>query len=397
MKEIFLNITSDIILGILVFFISVITTIGGVGGGGLLIPTYIFIGKFSLDEAIPLSVITILGDTLVRIFNLYLRKHPMNNKRYLIDMMPILLIVPFDGNFSFLGVILSEMVPNLITLVVIILILGLTFYKSIVKAIKSFLKENEYLDSNNLELVMIDGIGEYFDINKLEECKLNEGVGDTLLDKIKKTLIIFFTILVISTFCILRTFHDKCSVNNIVNIISQFVVVGIISYYIINYIKKDYEMKRLNNYIFLEGDIIWNNPNIIKFIIISSLTGVLSTYMGIGGGMLITPIMIQAGMIPEVVIATGSITTFFSSLISTLNYLLAGRLNIKYGILLSIVSMLGSLVGLRLSDFILSKLKRQSILIFIVSLILLVSGVMLVNSVLMNDLGNLEVSNYCKI
>lgn len=396
MKEIFVNLSNDIILSILVFIISIITTIGGVGGGGLLIPTYIFIGKFSLDEAIPLSVMTILGDTLVRIVNLYLKKHPMNSKRYLINMMPILLIVPFDGNFSFFGVILSEIMPNIVTLGVIILTLGLTFYKSIVKAVRTFLKENEYLDSNNLELVIIDGIGEYFDINKLEEYKLNNGIGDTLSDKIKKTLIIFFTILVISTFCVLRMLNDKCSINNIVNIISQFIVVGIISYYIINYIKKDYERKRLNNYIFLEGDIIWNNANITKFIIIASLTGILSTYMGIGGGMLITPIMIQVGMIPEVVIATGSITTFFSSLISTLNYLLAGRLNLNYGILLSIMSMLGSLVGLKLSDLILSRLKRQSILIFIVSLILLISGVMLVNSVIMNGLGNLEIGNYCK-
>ena len=143
MKEIFVNISNDIILSILVFIISIITTIGGVGGGGLLIPTYILMGNFSLEEAIPLSVITILGDTLVRIFNLYLKRHPMNNNRYLIDMMPILLIVPIDGNFSFLGVILSEIMPNSITLAVIILVLGITFYKSIIKGIKTYKKETE--------------------------------------------------------------------------------------------------------------------------------------------------------------------------------------------------------------------------------------------------------------
>ena len=70
------------------------------------------VSKFSLEEAIPLSVVTILGDTLVRIIVLYNKKHPLNEKRYLIDMMPILLIVPFDGNSSFIGVILSEIFPN---------------------------------------------------------------------------------------------------------------------------------------------------------------------------------------------------------------------------------------------------------------------------------------------
>lgn len=397
MKEIFVNISNDIILSVLVFLISIITTIGGVGGGGILIPTYILFGNFPIEEAIPLSVITILGDTLVRIFNLYLKRHPMNEKRYLIDMVPILIIVPFDGNFSFIGVILSEIIPDLITLVVIILILGFTFYKSIIKAIKTYVKETEYLDTNNLELIIIDGIGEYFNINKLEEYKTTYGIGDSLMDKIKKTMIIFSTILLISIFSILRSINDNCDYKNILMTICQFVLIGIISYFIIYNIKKDYEIKRLSNYIFLEGDIKWNNTNILKFIIFASLTGILSTYMGIGGGMLITPIMIQVGMIPQVVIATSSITTFFSSLISTLNYLLVGKLNIKYGILFSIMSIFGSLVGLRLSDFILSKFKRQSILIFVVSLILLVSCVMLVNSIIVNGLGSLKIVNYCKI
>ena len=88
----------DLISITLVFIISIITTIGGVGGGGLLIPTYMLVSGFTLEEAIPLSVATILGDTIVRICNLYNKKHPLNDKRYLIDMMPILLIVPFDCN-----------------------------------------------------------------------------------------------------------------------------------------------------------------------------------------------------------------------------------------------------------------------------------------------------------
>ena len=79
---------------------SIVTTIGGVGGGGLLIPTYILIGKFKVEEAIPLSIITILGDTFVRVCFLINRKHPMNKNRYLIDMTPALLLVPFDGNTS---------------------------------------------------------------------------------------------------------------------------------------------------------------------------------------------------------------------------------------------------------------------------------------------------------
>lgn len=391
---------TDIITIFLVFFISIITTIGGVGGGGLLIPTYMLVSKFSLEEAIPLSVVTILGDTLVRVLVLYNKRHPLNEKRYLIDMMPILLIVPFDGNSSFIGVILSQITPQSLTIILIILVLGFTFYKSISKAIRSFLKENIYLnqENNNLEMVMIDGIAEYFDAEQVREARLNNlGEGDTLKDKIIKTGIIFTSILIISIFSITRSLLDKCGLYYWIHIISQFFIVAIMGFLIIKYLANDYEKKRQNNYIFLQGDIIWKKENITKFILIATVTGALSTYMGIGGGMLITPIMMQVGMIPEVVVATTSITTFFSSIISTINYILVGKLLINYGLLYSFVSAIGSIFGLILSNMMLSRFKRQSIIIFIVSLILFTSIILLVtNALTNNDLSEFKFNNFCE-
>jgi uncharacterized membrane protein YfcA len=391
---------TDIITIFLVFFISIITTIGGVGGGGMLIPTYMLVSKFSLEEAIPLSVVTILGDTLVRVLVLYNKRHPLNEKRYLIDMMPILLIVPFDGNSSFIGVILSQITPQSLTIILIILVLGFTFYKSISKAIRSFLKENIYLnqENNNLEMVMIDGIAEYFDAEQVREARLNNlGEGDTLKDKIIKTGIIFTSILIISIFSITRSLLDKCGLYYWIHIISQFFIVAIMGFLIIKYLANDYEKKRQNNYIFLQGDIIWKKENITKFILIATVTGALSTYMGIGGGMLITPIMMQVGMIPEVVVATSSITTFFSSIISTINYILVGKLLINYGMLYSFVSAIGSIFGLILSNMMLSRFKRQSIIIFIVSLILFTSIILLVtNALTNNDLSEFKFNNFCE-
>ena len=251
---------------------------------------------------------------------------------------------------------------------------------------------------HNLEMIMIDGIAEYFDVNVLEENRNNNlGEGDTLNDKIFKTFIIFLSILVISIFSITRSLISKCSLFYWVQIFGQFFTIGIIGLYIIKYIENDYEIKKQNNYIFLEGDIVWNNKNITRFIVIASLTGILSTYMGIGGGMLITPIMIQAGMIPEVVVATSSITTFFSSTISTINYVVADKLLIIYAITFSISSALGSYIGLYVSKIILDRFKRQSIIIFIVSLILFTSIILLtINSVNNNNITNFNFNNVCK-
>lgn len=388
----------DIGLIIMVFALSIITTIGGVGGGGLLIPTFILIGQFKIEEAIPLSIITILGDTFVRVCFLINRRHPMNKNRYLIDMTPALLLVPFDGNTSFIGLILSEISPIIIVMILIIVTLGITFYKSISKAVNSFLRENEYLENNNMEMIVIDGIAEYFALPTIEDALVDDNqVGDKYYNQIFKISLQFFSILIVAVFSITRKLIDKCSVFFWLQIVLQFISVGFIGFAVIKYVEYDYAKKRESNYVFLEGDIVWNKENIIKFVLIASFTGMLSTYMGIGGGMLITPIMIQVGMIPEVVVATSAISTLFSSLISTINYVIEGKLLWSYGIAFSISSGLGSIIGLKLSDYILNKFKRQSIIIFIVSMILFTSIILLVvNSVTNKEINNMSFKNYCK-
>ena len=83
MREIYSSeyLNNDIGTSVLVFFISILTTIGGVGGGGLLIPTYLLLGRFSLSQSVPLSIMTIFGDTLVRLVYLYPKHHPFHKKR----------------------------------------------------------------------------------------------------------------------------------------------------------------------------------------------------------------------------------------------------------------------------------------------------------------------------
>ena len=47
---------NDIILMTIVGIISIVTTIGGVGGGGLLIPLYMLFGGFLLEESIKIGI-----------------------------------------------------------------------------------------------------------------------------------------------------------------------------------------------------------------------------------------------------------------------------------------------------------------------------------------------------
>ena len=378
----------DIMLMISVFAISIITTIGGVGGGGLLIPIYMLIGGFTIENAVPLTIFTILGDTMVRVAFLYNKTHPLHAKRSLIYFTPILIITLFDANTSFIGVIISNISPKLVTISTLLLILSITFIKSTSKAIQTYIYEKTMLDNpdHGLELIVIDGIGEYFKITDIELNIDDKREGDTNKSKYINTFMICANIGIVSIFSITRNHLYICGYIYWLHAFGQFIVIGVLSYYTILYIKNDYNDKKLTNYAFIDGDISWTNITIIKFALIGSCVGFVSTYIGIGGGMLTTPIMIQSGMIPEVVIASSSISTLASSTISSINYIIAGKIDITYGGVFSVCSALGSVIGIYLSDFILIKYKRQSILIFTVALIIFASMLLITVNGVNNDM-----------
>ena len=254
-------ISNDIYTSVLVFFISIITTIGGVGGGGLLIPTFLLIGNFTLTQSIPLSIITIFGDTLVRLFYLFPKKHPLSNKRSIIDLSPLLLLIPFDGNSSFIGVILANLLPDIVRLFCIISVLCLTFVKTTFKAIDMLKKEDIYLrkleNESELEMVVIDGLANYIDKDIINRHKNDERLGDTLRQKYLNSSICFFIISVLGLFSFLRSSYGLCNINYYFYIFGQIGFISISGIFIVYYLHKNYEYKKNSNYLFLQGDIVW--------------------------------------------------------------------------------------------------------------------------------------------
>lgn len=324
----------------------------------------------------------------------------------------------------------------MITIICLLFVLVITFYKSITKAITTYVKELEYLNDPNsgLQLIIIDGIGEYFNIvdkeqpinigeqinykyennneypdiesvvidnieciitidNNNENRENNENnivfKGDKPAQKYFDTGLMFINIGVVSVFSFTRSYFNICNFYYWIHSCGQFIVVGGLGYYTINYIITDYQNKREIQFNFIDGDIVWTSMIVKKFILIGTLTGFISTYIGIGGGMLTTPIMINSGMIPEVVVGTSSISTLCSCIISCLNYLAAGELPIIFGSVFATSSAIGSVGGIYISDYILNKYKRQSPIIFFVGLIIFLSIILLsvnaVNSKLITD------------
>jgi uncharacterized membrane protein YfcA len=112
----------------------------GVGGGGVYVPLFIVVACLDTKGAIPVSKICILG-VAVTTFLINMRKrHPKAN-RPLINYSVAFLMAPTTILGTVFGIMLFIVFPQWFILILLVLVLGVTDYRTIVKALELHRKE----------------------------------------------------------------------------------------------------------------------------------------------------------------------------------------------------------------------------------------------------------------
>lgn len=91
--------------------------------------------------------------------------------------------------------------------------------------------------------------------------------------------------------------------------------------------------------------------NIPYLIIISLFAGFFSGLLGIGGGWIITPILIFLGIPPAFAVANGANNVLAASVSGSLSHWFKGQLDIKMGLLISFGGIFGSIIGILIFKF----------------------------------------------
>jgi uncharacterized membrane protein YfcA len=113
---------------------------GGIGGGGILVPIYILVMGFSPKHAIPLSNITVFGGAIANMLLNYPKRHPLAD-RPLVDWDLILVMEPLTIAGALLGVFLNKVLPELFLTIMLVVLLSVTAYTTLKKAIKMYKAE----------------------------------------------------------------------------------------------------------------------------------------------------------------------------------------------------------------------------------------------------------------
>lgn len=401
-KNDFLLNGDNLILVFVIFFTNIFCSLVGVGGGGILLPVYMILANFTISYAIPHTVLNIMFSSLIRFLILFNKKHNLSHKRYLIDFSIIFLLVPFDGNLSYIGYILNYISPNSVILIIIILLLSFINFK----LLKKYINECN-LEKENIIKYNINGISKSIekeikieiDENTIENIKRwfsNNKIGENKNYRYLYLLIVFLFSVLFFVLSFFRSKLKKCSSSFIIFNVLSILFTTVLSLLSAFFVFKQYKYRKENKFNFIKGDIDWSINKIVKFSLFGTFTGIISTFLGIGGGILVSPFLLFNNVLQEVIVSTNSISTFFSSSISTSQYLFTGQILPYYGIITSIVSMIGSFIGINLNYLFNKKYKRKSLLTLVLFVITFISEILLIIKNSNSNIINSKTINFCK-
>ncbi|KAG4054930.1 hypothetical protein PC123_g9967 [Phytophthora cactorum] len=438
---------NDLLTTLIAFSCTALGAGGGIGGGGLLVPMYIFAG-LNPKHAIPLSKVTIFGSAVAMYSVNFRRKHPLNSKRPLIDFGLVGLMEPTTLVGTVFGVMLNHIFPNWLILVLLVTLLSFITYKTFLKGKKIQEKESKLqlaLMKNTLKggpngggrgrkwsiyqrfdvevaarrwlektrrsrkarLIREEDEKDFESLPPLIERKPtssdpligdNRRFGTFPSDDDEKTqrhgsierrdarvlplefiwpLVVSWLIILVQAF--LRGGHGApsaigvtCDSKNywVLTLMPLTVLLGI-SLYIGHRLRLMNRFKVLSNYPFMDGDLHWIKRRVLMFPAVCTTAGVAAGLLGIGGGMVKGPIMLEAGVLPAVQSATASFMILFTASSTTLQFAINGQFpgefQFDYMAWFAFVGFLGGFCGLKCVGFFVKKYKRESIMVYMLA------------------------------
>jgi len=378
--------TMDIVGFAVSAFLIMIAAGGGIGGGGVLVPTYIFILGFPPHLAIPLSNATILGSSLANCILNAKKRHPTAN-RPLIDWDIMLVMEPVTIAGSVVGTYVNALMPPWLLCVLLVLLLGLTTIKTSIKGVQMYRKESvereAESEASNLAIYQtLPGTAAELNEKDVEAWVHHEPELERLAEsESKHSMWKLATIFLVTGGAALITvfkggeglnpFGVTCgSVQWWLISVMVLPFVFVISFLARRHLVRIYYLKRRLDWEYLETDVHWSERNTIVYPLACSVAGLCAGLFGIGGGIVKGPLMLEMGVLPQVASATSATMILFTSFAATACYILFGSLTMGYAVVLFPLGLLFTIAGQLLLNSIVKRYNRSSLIILCIATVI---------------------------
>jgi len=366
-------------------FLIMVAAGGGIGGGGVLVPTYIFVLGFSPHLAIPLSNATILGSSLANCILNAKKRHPTAN-RPLIDWDIMLVMEPVTIAGSVVGTYVNALMPPWLLCVLLVLLLGLTTIKTSIKGVQMYRKESLdrlTLEASNLSIYQtLPGTSKELNRKDEEDWVHHEPELECLAESESKHSMWKMGVMILCTAgtAIITVLKGGADLNplkitcgsvawwSISLTVLPFVLV--ISVLARKHLVRIFYLKKRLDWEYLDTDVQWDERNTIVYPCACSIAGLCAGLFGIGGGIVKGPLMLEMGVLPEVASATSATMILFTSFAATACYILFGSLTIGYAAVLFPLGLLFTIAGQLLLNSIVKRYNRSSLIILCIATVI---------------------------
>lgn len=390
---------SMVIAGVFCFIAASISSAGGIGGGGLYIPILTIVASLDLKTASSFSAFMVTGGSVANVMcNMFTRSAKFGGQT-LVDYDIAILSEPCMLLGVSVGVICNLVFPEWLVTILFAVFLACSTFKTCQNGVFHWKLESEEVNRNesgNLENGLVENQTSTKEseevISSVKEPLLGVELTNSVLRfpwmKLGILFIIWFSF---SILYLLRGNRygegiipmESCGFGYWV-VSSLQIPLAIIFTALILYRKESCQHHTINQQ-GMEDLTRCGTSNKLIFPVMALLAGMLGGVFGIGGGMLISPLLLHVGIAPEITAATCSFMVFFSSSMSALQYLLLGMEHVDTAIILSVICFVASLLGLLVVQRAIVKYGRASMIVFSVS------TVMALSTVLMTSFGALNV------
>ena len=128
-----------------------LANVGGIGGGGLIIPIIMALFGFTTKEAIAISGFTIFTGSVARFFYSWNQRHPEKDAT-MIDYGIVIVMMPLVLVGSFVGVLINIILPPVFLSTILTVILILLTAQSFFKGMQIYNKETDSIRRKEVEL-----------------------------------------------------------------------------------------------------------------------------------------------------------------------------------------------------------------------------------------------------
>ncbi|KAH7373546.1 hypothetical protein KP509_17G061700 [Ceratopteris richardii] len=391
---------------------TALSSAGGIGGGGLYVPIFNLVLGFSSKTSAALSSCMIVGGTIVNVI-WYSFQREETGIRPLVDHDVALLCLPNILLGISAGVMGNVASPSWLVTALLIVVLFFMTFRSCRNAFRRWNKESSCtvpsqhlisklnvngdvvtdspVDHEDDLVTPLNGI-KYSFPDVIKPCTSAKDLEISLLEPqvnpeplfpwlkvgmLCGTWIAFLAVQLVRGSSDGQNFLgiETCGMTYwIVTGMQLPLAVVVTAVILLQQLKKN---KERETSIAEEAGSLMETDSMILLPVYALVAGFLGGMLGLGGGMIISPLLLEMGLHPQVTAATCSYMVFFSASLSVIQFWLLGQIRSVYALVSASLALVFSVIGLSVIQTVISKYGRCSLIVFSVSTVMGISAVLM--------------------